>query len=93
MVSFTGGQVVSMLYCYAGGLPLESHILPLLKHAYGEWQLAAMLSVKRLAGVAPDVNLREHTSCIPLPSGKKAAHSGFEAQRRHHQKFKTGVAP
>ena len=79
--------MVSMLY--AGGLPLESHILPLLKHACGEWQLAAMLSVKRLAGVAPDVNLRD-SSCIPLPSGKKAAHSGFEAQRRHHQKFKTG---
>ena len=28
----------------------------------------------------------------PLPSSKKAAHSGFETQRRRNQKSKTGVS-
>ena len=28
---------------------------------------------------------------MPLPSTKMAAHSGFEAQKRCHQKFRTGV--
>ena len=43
----------------------------------------------------PEVNLKEHISHTPLPSVKKAAHSGFETQMRHHQKSKTGasVAP
>ena len=43
-------------------------------------------------GVAPEVNLRECIRCTPLPSSNKAAHSGFETQRRHHQKFETGVS-
>ena len=32
---------------------------------------------------------------VPLPNVTKAAHSGFETQRRHYQKSKTGksVAP
>ena len=51
----------------------------------------AFLATKELAGVAPEVNLREHISCMPLPSVNKAALSGFETQRRHHQKSKTGV--
>ena len=55
-------------------------------------QIVAMLATKRLAGVAPEVNLRECISCMPLPSANKAAHSGFETQRRHHQKSKTGVS-
>ena len=38
------------------------------------------LAVKRLAGVAPEVNCRD-----------KAAHSGFET-KRHHQQSKTGVS-
>ena len=29
---------------------------------------------------------------MPLPSVNKAAHSGFETQRRHHRKSKTGVS-
>ena len=29
---------------------------------------------------------------VPLPSVNKAAHSGFETQRRCHQKSKTGVS-
>ena len=36
-------------------------------------------------------NLRECTSWPP-PSANKAAHSGFETQRRRHQKCKTGVS-
>ena len=55
-------------------------------------QIVAMLATKRLAGVAPEVNLRGCISCMPLPSADKAAHSGFETQRRHHQKSKTGVS-
>ena len=41
-----------------------------------------MLATKRLAGVAPEVNLKEHVTHMPLPSANKAAHSGFETQRR-----------
>ena len=40
----------------------------------------AMLAAKRSAGVAPEVNSREHVICTPLPSANKAAHSGFEIQ-------------
>ena len=36
---------------------------------------AAMLAAKRLAGVAPEVNLGEHTSHMSLQSANKAAHS------------------
>ena len=53
---------------------------------------AAMLATKRSAGVAPEVNLREHVTHKSLPSANKAAHSGFETQRRHHQKSKTGIS-
>ena len=53
---------------------------------------AAMLAAKRSAGVAPEVNVREHVTHTPLPSANKAAHSGFETQRRHHQKSKIGVS-
>ena len=51
-------------------------------------RLAAMLAVKRLAGVAPEVNLRGHTSCTPPPGANKAVQSSFETQRRCHQKSK-----
>ena len=63
---------------------------------YVDWNgSAATLTTKRSAGVAPDVNLREHVTHTPLPSVNKAAHSGFETQRRRHQKSETGasVAP
>ena len=53
---------------------------------------AAMLAAKRLAGVAPEVNLREHVTHMPLASVNKTAHSGFKTQRRHHQKYKIGVS-
>ena len=54
--------------------------------------LAAMLAANRLAGVAPEMNLRECVTHMPLPRVNKATHSGFETQRRHHQKSKTGVS-
>ena len=37
----------------------------------------------------PLLHKRDKT-CTPLPSGNKAAHSGFETHRRRHQKSKTG---
>ena len=40
--------------------------------------LAAMLATNRLAGVTPEVNIREHVTYMPLPSVNKAAHSSFE---------------
>ena len=76
--------MVSMSDRYAGGLLIESGILPLLKHACGK--------AKRLAGVTPEVNLRECISHRPLLSLNKSAHSGFQTQRRRHQKCKTGVS-
>ena len=53
---------------------------------------AAILAAKRSAGVAPEVNLREHVTHTPLPSTNKAAHSCFKTQRRCHQNSKTGVS-
>ena len=52
----------------------------------------AILAAKRLAGVAPEVNLKECVTHMPLSATYKAAHSGFETQRKHHQKSKTGVS-
>ena len=49
----------------------------------------AMLAAKRSAGVTPEVNCRECVTYMPLTSVNKTAHSGFETQRRHHQKSKT----
>ena len=57
-----------------------------------EKRLAAMLTIYTGRGVAPEVNLGEHISRMPLQSSNKAAHSGFETQRRHHQKSETGVS-
>ena len=57
-----------------------------------EIRLAAMLTAKRSAGVAPEVNLRECVTYMPPLSVNKAAHSGFENQRRCHQKSKTGAS-
>ena len=55
-------------------------------------QLAAMLATKSSAGVTPEVNLKECISHTPPPSVNKAVYSGFETQRRHHQKSKTGIS-
>ena len=71
--------------------PIWSPLLP--HHMYAEKiGLLAMLTAKRSAGVKPEVNLREHITCTPLSSANMAAHSGFEIQRRHQQKSKTGVS-
>ena len=51
-----------------------------------------MLATKRLAGVAPEVNLKERVTRMPPPSSNNATHTGFEAQRRRHQKSETGVS-
>ena len=51
-----------------------------------------MLATKRSAGVTPEVNLRECVTHMPLYSSNKAAHCGFETQRRRHQKSDTGVS-
>ena len=53
---------------------------------------AAILATKRLAGVTPEVNLRKLLTCTPLSGMNEAAHSGFETQRKHHQKSKTANA-
>ena len=50
----------------------------------------AMPATKRSAGVTPEVNLRKHVAYKPPPSANKAAHSGFEPQRRCHQKSQMG---
>ena len=47
----------------SGGLSFDSGILPLLIHACGEQWLA----IKRLAGVAPEVNVKECTSEVMSP--------------------------
>ena len=57
-----------------------------------EISLAAMLATKRSVGVTPEVNLREHVTCTPLPSMNTATQSGFEIQRRHHQKLEIGIS-
>ena len=85
---FAAGLVASAVDCYVRGFLFESSILSLLKHACGEQQ---PVPIKRLAGVALEVNLREHTSHMPPQSLNKVARSGFESQRRRHQKSKTGV--
>ena len=64
--------------------------MPTCRHVE-ENSSAAMLAAKRSASVAPEVNTGEHVTSMPLPSVNKAAHSGFETQKRHHQKSKTGV--
>ena len=62
----------------------------MLVHKYVEEKdLVAMLATKRLVGVTPEVNLCENVTVHRLPSANKAAHSGFETQRRRHQKSKT----
>ena len=38
----------------------------------------AMLAGKRLAGVTPEVNLREYVTCMPPQSTNKAVHPDFE---------------
>ena len=53
---------------------------------------AAILTAKRSAGVASEVNFGNCVTCMPLPSVNKTVLSGFETWRRYHQKSKTGVS-
>ena len=55
-------------------------------------QLAAMLAIYTGRGITPEVNLRECISHMPPQTSNKVAHSGFEPQRRCHQKSITGVS-
>ena len=41
---------------------------------YMEESSAAMLSTKSSAGVAPEVNLRECVTCMPLPNMNRAVY-------------------
>ena len=50
------------------------------------------LAAKRLAGFAPEMNLRECVTYMTPPSMNKTFQSGFETLRRCHQKSKTGVS-
>ena len=89
MFAALGGPVVSTSDCYAGGVLFS--ILPLLKHACVEVS-SGHAGHQEVAGVIPEVNLREHISYMPPLSVNKVAYSGFETQRRHYQKSKTGVS-
>ena len=53
--------------------------------------LLSMLAVERSVGVAPQVILKNslYTGAV---ARKPVIHSGFEIQRRRHQKSKTGVS-
>ena len=68
--------------------------VPASRHWWGSktGTYRAILVVKRSVGVAPEVSLRQLTSRTSPPNLNKAVHSGFENQRRRHQKSKTGVS-
>ena len=72
--------MVNALDWYAGGLPFESSILPLLKHSSDEQWPSDRLAIKGSAGVASEMNFREgrSTSLMSPPSVNKAAHSGLK---------------
>ena len=49
-----------------------------------------MLAIKRTAGVTQDVNLQEHTLCMPQPNVNEAGHSGIEIQRKFPSEAQNG---
>ena len=51
-----------------------------MKRVPVSWSQSKSLKYQGVAGVPPQVNLREHVTCMPPPSTNKAAHSGFETQ-------------
>ena len=61
------------MWLLSGRSPIESSILPLLKHTCGGKQLAAVLVIYTTKGVTPEVNVREHISHKSSPSVNKAA--------------------
>ena len=50
----------------------------MLKHACGEQRMTTIQDVKSSAGVVPEINIREYTSCMLIPSVNKAADSSEE---------------
>ena len=44
--------------------------------------LVVMLAAQRLAGVALEVNFREHVTCTPMSSMNKPGHSGFKTHKK-----------
>ena len=51
----------------------------------------SLLAVKKLAGVASKVNLRNPLHTV-YKAHKQGTNPGFETQERRHQKYKTGVS-
>ena len=51
-----------------------------------------MVATKSSTGVSPEVNVKECTSCMPLPSVNKATHSFFETQRRPPEVQNRGIS-
>ena len=49
-----------------------------------------MPAIKRSAGVAPEVDFKECTLHSPPQKSDKAEPTGFENQRRRHQKSQNG---
>ena len=78
--------------CLSVGCPNEKLVNLLYYLACGKQRLEALLADKGLAGVTPEVNLREHTSHISPSRVNMAAHSGFETQRGCYQNIKTGIS-
>ena len=89
-----------LVLCVQTTLGIRLHMLQTLKDATESVLMPARRYVEEIGSAAilaptvvtPEVNLRECITHMPLSSTNNAAHSGFETQRRHHQKSKTGVS-
>ena len=62
------------------------------RRQYNRYEEQKGLAVKRSAGVALGLNLRECVTHTPPPSANNTAHSGFKTQRRYHQKSKIRIS-
>ena len=81
--------MVSTSDCYAEGL--ESGILPLLK--YTCWEATGYhAGHQEISRCHTRGKSQEYIAHMPPSSANKAGHSGFETQRRHHQKSIAGVS-
>ena len=58
---------------------------------HGREQVSCHAGHQEVSRFTPKVDFREHVTCMPPPRANKTAHSGFESQRRYHQKSKTGA--
>ena len=70
---------------------MQYYVIPCIVIHVMEKRVWNVLTTIQLAGIAPEVNLRN-----PLHSGEKThkwgIHPGFETQGRRHQKSKIGVS-